>query len=110
MRCRGEIVEGPGGRQILVEDPAGNPVELLPPRSPLSTSLGGRGSAPGGNHPRPELSPVAAVWRRWKQCLGSSASGYMYAVLGPTHEQQRRDRHGATNAGRESQARIERDP
>jgi catechol 2,3-dioxygenase-like lactoylglutathione lyase family enzyme len=29
---RGEIVEGPGGHQILVEDPAGNPVELFQPR------------------------------------------------------------------------------
>jgi catechol 2,3-dioxygenase-like lactoylglutathione lyase family enzyme len=30
---RGETVEGPGGRQILIEDPAGNPVELFQPRS-----------------------------------------------------------------------------
>ena len=29
---RGEIVEGPGGRQILIEDPAGNPVELFEPK------------------------------------------------------------------------------
>jgi predicted enzyme related to lactoylglutathione lyase len=29
---RGEIVEGPGGHQILIEDPAGNPVELFQPR------------------------------------------------------------------------------
>jgi catechol 2,3-dioxygenase-like lactoylglutathione lyase family enzyme len=28
---RNEIVEGVGGRQILVEDPAGNPVELFQP-------------------------------------------------------------------------------
>jgi catechol 2,3-dioxygenase-like lactoylglutathione lyase family enzyme len=28
---RNEIVEGRGGRQILVEDPAGNPVELFQP-------------------------------------------------------------------------------
>jgi catechol 2,3-dioxygenase-like lactoylglutathione lyase family enzyme len=28
---RNEIVEGPGGRQILVEDPAGNVVELFEP-------------------------------------------------------------------------------
>jgi catechol 2,3-dioxygenase-like lactoylglutathione lyase family enzyme len=26
---RGEIVAGPGGRQVLVDDPAGNPVELF---------------------------------------------------------------------------------
>jgi catechol 2,3-dioxygenase-like lactoylglutathione lyase family enzyme len=28
---RNEIVTGPGGRQILVEDPSGNPVELFEP-------------------------------------------------------------------------------
>jgi catechol 2,3-dioxygenase-like lactoylglutathione lyase family enzyme len=28
---RNEIVEGPGGRQILVEDPSGNVVELFEP-------------------------------------------------------------------------------
>lgn len=30
---RGEIVEGKGGRQVLVEDPSGNVVELFQPRS-----------------------------------------------------------------------------
>lgn len=29
---RNEIVEGMGGRQVLVEDPAGNPVELFEPK------------------------------------------------------------------------------
>jgi len=29
---RNEIIEGPGGRQILVEDPSGNPIELFEPR------------------------------------------------------------------------------
>jgi catechol 2,3-dioxygenase-like lactoylglutathione lyase family enzyme len=29
---RNEIVEGVGGRQILVEDPSGNPVELFEPK------------------------------------------------------------------------------
>lgn len=33
-RFRNEIVEGVGGRQILVEDPAGNPVELFEPKLP----------------------------------------------------------------------------
>src|SRR3954464_3571920 len=28
---RNEIVTGPGGRQIVLEDPAGNPVELFQP-------------------------------------------------------------------------------
>jgi catechol 2,3-dioxygenase-like lactoylglutathione lyase family enzyme len=28
---RNEIVTGPGGQQILIEDPAGNPIELFQP-------------------------------------------------------------------------------
>jgi catechol 2,3-dioxygenase-like lactoylglutathione lyase family enzyme len=28
---RGQLVEGQGGNQILVEDPSGNPVELFEP-------------------------------------------------------------------------------
>jgi catechol 2,3-dioxygenase-like lactoylglutathione lyase family enzyme len=31
VRFRNDIVTGPGGRQILLEDPAGNPVELFTP-------------------------------------------------------------------------------
>jgi len=30
-RLRGEIVSGPGGEQVLVEDPSGNPIELFQP-------------------------------------------------------------------------------
>jgi hypothetical protein len=30
---RNEILTGPGGRQILIEDPAGNVVELFQPAS-----------------------------------------------------------------------------
>jgi catechol 2,3-dioxygenase-like lactoylglutathione lyase family enzyme len=33
-RFRNEIVSGVGGRQILVEDPAGNPIELFEPSLP----------------------------------------------------------------------------
>jgi glyoxylase I family protein len=32
IRFRNDIVTGPGGKQILAEDPAGNPVELFEPR------------------------------------------------------------------------------
>jgi hypothetical protein len=28
---RGEVIEGVGGRQILLEDPSGNPIELFQP-------------------------------------------------------------------------------
>ena len=31
VRFRNEIVIGPGGKQILLEDPSGNPVELFEP-------------------------------------------------------------------------------
>ena len=30
---RNDVVTGPGGRQILLEDPAGNPIELFQPAS-----------------------------------------------------------------------------
>ncbi|MGZ4709141.1 MAG: VOC family protein, partial [Acidimicrobiales bacterium] len=33
-RFRNDIVDGVGGRQILVEDPSGNPVELFEPTLP----------------------------------------------------------------------------
>lgn len=36
---RNEIVDGVGGRQILVDDPSGNPVELFEPKIP-EASLG----------------------------------------------------------------------
>jgi catechol 2,3-dioxygenase-like lactoylglutathione lyase family enzyme len=31
VRFRNDIVSGPGGQQILLEDPAGNPIELFQP-------------------------------------------------------------------------------
>ena len=31
IKFRNDIVAGPGGRQILIEDPSGNPVELFEP-------------------------------------------------------------------------------
>ena len=31
VRFRNDIVSGPGGRQILLDDPSGNPVELFEP-------------------------------------------------------------------------------
>ena len=34
VRMRNEIVDGVGGRQILIEDPSGNPVELFEPTIP----------------------------------------------------------------------------
>jgi hypothetical protein len=31
VRFRNDIVSGPGGQQILLDDPAGNPIELFQP-------------------------------------------------------------------------------
>jgi catechol 2,3-dioxygenase-like lactoylglutathione lyase family enzyme len=39
-RFRNEIVNGVGGRQILVEDPSGNPVELFEPTLPEASLSG----------------------------------------------------------------------
>jgi catechol 2,3-dioxygenase-like lactoylglutathione lyase family enzyme len=33
-RFRNEILTGPGGSQVLLEDPSGNPIELFLPRRP----------------------------------------------------------------------------
>jgi catechol 2,3-dioxygenase-like lactoylglutathione lyase family enzyme len=32
-KFRGKPIKGPGGQQVLVEDPSGNPVELFQPRA-----------------------------------------------------------------------------
>jgi hypothetical protein len=39
------VVTGPGGKQVLIEDPSGNPIELFQPAVATSSSsalLGGR--------------------------------------------------------------------
>lgn len=40
-RFRNELVAGVGGKQILVEDPAGNPIELFEPTIPEAKLSGG---------------------------------------------------------------------
>lgn len=40
VRIRSDIIEGAGGRQVLLEDPAGNPVELFQP-SDVGAGVGG---------------------------------------------------------------------
>jgi len=32
VRFRNDIIKGPGGSQVLIEDPSGNPIELFRPR------------------------------------------------------------------------------
>ena len=34
VHFRNDIVTGPGGSQILIDDPSGNPIELFQPRRP----------------------------------------------------------------------------
>jgi catechol 2,3-dioxygenase-like lactoylglutathione lyase family enzyme len=31
VRFRNDVVRGPGGSQVLIEDPSGNPIELFQP-------------------------------------------------------------------------------
>ena len=33
VHCRNEPLSGPGGTQVLIEDPSGNPIELFTPRT-----------------------------------------------------------------------------
>lgn len=42
---RNDIVKGPGGSQILLEDPSGNPIELFEPRPPTRPPEDGDGVA-----------------------------------------------------------------
>jgi catechol 2,3-dioxygenase-like lactoylglutathione lyase family enzyme len=46
---RNDIVSGPGGRQILLDDPAGNPVEIFQPRAATPSPADGAAAqrAPG---------------------------------------------------------------
>ncbi len=46
-RFRNEIIDGVGGRQVLVEDPSGNPVELFEPTLP-EARLGASAQAESG--------------------------------------------------------------
>ena len=34
LRFRNDVVTGPGGKQILLDDPSGNPIELFQPAAP----------------------------------------------------------------------------
>lgn len=40
VRFRNEIVTGVGGRQVLIEDPSGNPIELFEPTLPEARLAG----------------------------------------------------------------------
>lgn len=43
VHFRNEIVTGPGGQQILLDDPSGNPIELFQPVRASALSGSGRG-------------------------------------------------------------------
>ncbi|HET8607671.1 MAG TPA: methyltransferase domain-containing protein [Gaiellaceae bacterium] len=60
-RFRNEIVEGVGGRQILLEDPAGNPIELFEPTRPEAAFTATHGHEHG--HEPPVASDVATFVR-----------------------------------------------
>lgn len=56
---RSGIITGVGGRQVLVDDPAGNPVELFEPArsAPDPAASADAGESPGG----PRLRPIGRV-------------------------------------------------
>jgi len=41
VQFRGDIIEGTGGRQAIIEDPSGNPIELFQPTRPEARLSGG---------------------------------------------------------------------
>jgi glyoxylase I family protein len=42
VRFRNEVESGPGGRQIQIEDPDGNPIELFEPGASPATTVQAR--------------------------------------------------------------------
>ena len=36
---RSDVISGPGGSQIVLDDPSGNPIELFQPREPVSAGI-----------------------------------------------------------------------
>jgi hypothetical protein len=52
---RGKVVEGPGGAQVLYEDPAGNLIEVFQPAA--AKVGGGRTKAPARARPGLALFP-----------------------------------------------------
>ena len=68
LTFRNDIVTGPGGQQILLDDPSGNPIELFQPAAERPTV-----SAPG----------LAAVLREWGRigCIGFGGPPTHIALL-----------------------------
>jgi catechol 2,3-dioxygenase-like lactoylglutathione lyase family enzyme len=61
VHCRNDIVNGVGGKQILIEDPSGNPVELFQPTRSEARLTGASGttSSTGSSQARhPEGDPT----------------------------------------------------
>jgi len=56
VRFRGEIVSGPGGTKILVEDPDENPIELFEP------ARAAQQGAPADGFAAAELVRVCRAW------------------------------------------------
>ena len=46
VRCRNDVLSGPGGKQILLEDPSGNPIELFQPSASDPARAGAAGAQP----------------------------------------------------------------
>src|ERR1700722_7026432 len=70
VRFRNDIVRGTGGRQIIAEDPSGNPVELFEPALPGARLGEGRHRSSGG-----EPGPVRVGPRDWLALLSIPVHG-----------------------------------
>lgn len=70
---RSDVVRGPGGAQVVLDDPSGNPVELFQPaRAPGSASDGAGSTRAGDDAPPSALASfephdVQAFARRWEE-------------------------------------------
>ena len=69
---RNDVVEGIGGRQLIVEDPSGNPVELFQPLLDESRL------APSANRPDPryEIRPIGYVESALTDVVAAPNQGY----------------------------------
>src|SRR5207302_6544212 len=69
VRFRSDVVRGPGGAQIVYDDPSGNPIELFQPADGRLSRLASTGRPPPARAP----TPVPSARRRVAEPAGSSA-------------------------------------
>ena len=99
VRFRSDIIEGVGGRQVVVEDPSGNPVELFEPTRPearLAPPSSVKTSSPG--HPSHEIDPIGRVESPLRERAEAPRQGYegappAWLIIDPAVGEGVRDLH-----------------